>query len=67
MPGGCDCFGGCEGYYAGVLGWGAESAAIAGYEGHYEEGAGEVAPEGYEPVEEHFPGRDAALQAGDCC
>ena len=56
VPGGCDCFCGCESDYAGVLGCRAEGTAVAGDDGHYEEGAGEVAPEGDEPVEEHFPG-----------
>jgi hypothetical protein len=60
-------FGCCEGYYAGVEQGLAEGPAVAGDEGHDEERAGKVTEEGYGPVEEHFPGRDAAVEAGDCC
>lgn len=66
VPGGRYGFGGCEGYYASVEDGLAEGSAVADDDGHYEERAGEVAPESDEPVQKHFPGRDAAVQAGDC-
>lgn len=56
MPRWRDCFCGGESDDSGVLGWRAEGTAVAGYDGHYEERAGEVAPEGDEPVEERFEG-----------
>lgn len=62
MPGRMDHFCGGEFDGLGAVGGIGEDFAVAGYDGHYEEGAGEVAEEGYDPVLEHFEDACSAVQ-----
>lgn len=44
-----------------------EDSSVADDDAHHEQGTGEVAPEGYKPVQKHLKWGDAAVEAGDCC
>lgn len=65
MPFGRDCFGGAKGYDSVVVDRFVEDAPVADDDGHDEERAREISPEGDEPVQQHFPGRNSAVQGGD--
>jgi hypothetical protein len=66
VPGGRDGFRGREGDDSSVLDRLAKSASVPEDDGHDEERTSKVSPECNEPVQQHFPGRETAVQSGDC-
>lgn len=65
MPGRRNGLRGPEGDDSSVLDRLAESAPVPEYDGHDEERACQIAPERNEPVQQHFPGREATVQSGN--